>query len=95
MQASSFKKAMSDVSREFRHPKAIVAARDLDRQQKVALLKQWEYDLRQLMVASEESMTGDTPGLTAELLRAVRASLADLGGGEDEAQGTPAKAGGD
>ena len=94
MAKSRFKEALGDVSRIFKTPRAVLEASDLDRQQKIDLLKQWETDLRLLMVASEENMTGNVPGRTAELLRDVLRSLNGLGGGDDQAQPAPTKSGG-
>ena len=93
MAKSRFKEALGDVSRIFKTPRAVLEASDLDRQQKVDLLKQWETDLRLLMVASEENMTGNVPGRTAELLREVLRCLNTLGD-EDQTQPAPTKSGG-
>ena len=94
MTGSRFKQALADVSKTFRTPQAILEAADLSRQQKIDLLKQWETDLRLLMVASEENMTGNVPGRTAELLRQVLQSLDVLGARPGEEQKAPTKAGG-
>jgi hypothetical protein len=94
MAKSRFDRALADVSRVFKKPQAIVAAEDLTGEQKVTLLKQWETDLRLLMVASEENMTGDTPGRTAELLRAVLKALLELGVSDGDAPQAPTKSGG-
>jgi hypothetical protein len=94
MAKSRFKEALGDVSRIFKTPQAVLEASDLDRQQKVDLLKQWDTDLRLLMVASEENMTGNVPGRTAELLREVLRCLDALGANEDKTQTAPNKSGG-
>jgi hypothetical protein len=94
MAKSRFKEALGDVSRVFKTPQAVLDASDLERQQKLDLLKQWETDLRLLMVASEENMTGNVPGRTAELLREVLRCLNALGVNEDKAQPAPNKSGG-
>ncbi len=91
---SRFKQALGDVSKTFRTPEAIVAAADLTREQKIDLLKQWETDLRLLMVASEENMTGNAPGRVAEQLRQVLQCLEELGTHPGEGQKAPTKAGG-
>jgi hypothetical protein len=46
------------------------------------------------MVASEENMSGDAPGHTAELLSAVLISLLRMSKSDDEAQQAPNKSGG-
>jgi hypothetical protein len=94
MTGSRFKQALGDVSKTFRTPQAILEAGDLSTQQKIDLLKQWETDLRLLMVASEENMTGNVPGRTAELLRQVLQCLEKLGARPNEGQKVPTKAGG-
>ena len=94
MAKSRFKRALGDVSKVFKSPQAIVDAKDLTSQQKIDLLKQWETDLRLIMVASEENMTGDTPGRTAELLSAVLRTLSQMGISDDEAKQAPNKSGG-
>jgi len=79
MAKTRFQQALGDVSSAFKTPRAILEASDLTKQQKIDLLKQWETDLRLLMVASEENMTGGVPGRTAELLRQVLGYLEQLG----------------
>ena len=100
MDAKRFGEMQKDIAGNFVAPAAILANSDLDAAQKAALLKQWEFDLRQLMVASEENMTDQTakPGKSAELLRDVRKAIATLEGEHPdlvaETAGPPAKAGG-
>jgi hypothetical protein len=85
MEAKQFENALTDVSAHFDRPEAILGATDLDHAQKVELLKQWDHDLRLILVASEENMTGDGRGAQpAELLSRVRRALAELGVGADE-----------
>ncbi len=79
MNEAKFAEAMSDVSKAFDSPRAIVDSRELLPQQKVQLLEQWERDLRQLLVAAEENMPGDGQGGSAERLREVRQAMAALG----------------
>ncbi len=94
MAKTRFQQALGDVSSVFKTPRAILEASELTRQQKIDLLKQWETDLRLLMVASEENMTGDTPGRTAELLRQVLGGLEQLGVLEGQTGTAPNKSGG-
>jgi hypothetical protein len=95
MQPNRFSKAMGDVSRAFDHPRDILATHDLSPEQKIKLLKEWEIDLRELQVASEENMTGDnSSGTTAELLRECRGALARLGAADGDGGGAPTKQGG-
>ncbi len=82
-----------DAGRTFEHPENIVAARDLSAEQKVKLLQDWEYDLRLMLVASEENMTAGQPGRTLDLFGRVRACLNTLGVPADEEQGIGPKTG--
>jgi hypothetical protein len=92
-----FDDAMTDVAKIYAHPDDIVADQALSHEQRVKLLKQWEFDLRENMVASEENMTSAPPqeGKTAELLRDVRKALLGIGGADDEnKRAAPMKQGG-
>lgn len=78
--ADRFEEAYPDPSKCYDSPKAICADDGLDDEQKIKLLKQWEYDLRELQVAADENMT-PTPGATAktaECLQEVRECLRGL-----------------
>jgi hypothetical protein len=91
----SFDKAMNDVAKAFDHPQAICDDKDLTDEQKIKLLKQWEYDLRELQVASEENMTPPVAtGQTGELLQAVRQCLSSLRADNDLALTGASKQGG-
>jgi superoxide dismutase, Fe-Mn family len=79
-----FEQAKQDVSKAFKRPQDVAEAKNLTPVQKIELLKQWEMDLRQLMVASEENMPGTAPGQTAETMRNVRVLLTKLGAGDHE-----------
>jgi hypothetical protein len=94
MSQSRFDEAVTDVSKVFLEPREILEAADLSREQKVALLKQWDTDLRLLMVASEENMAGTDTGRTAELLQAVEQALICLGVEKKEETQSPTKTGG-
>lgn len=74
-----YEEMLSDVSAHFAKPSDLVAAQDISRDQKIALLKQWDYDLQLLMTATEENMTGTGVNTTAEQIRRVHRALADLG----------------
>jgi hypothetical protein len=80
MDQPTFEKLAADVSKHFASPDALVAREDLTREQKMALLRQWEYDLHLMQVATEENMTGNTPpGNNAEKIRAIRSAVEKLG----------------
>ena len=91
-----FQEALSDLSQVFDHPGSILATDDLTREQKIALIKQWETDLRLQLVASEENMPGTESGHSAELLTQVRKAMQSLGvTGSDDIAGAANKSGGD
>ncbi len=48
-------KAMLDPTMVFKDPKDVVANVELTRDQKIEILRRWEYDARQLEVAEEEA----------------------------------------
>ena len=94
MSAKRFEKALADVSSVFRDPRAIVEAADLTEKQKIALLTQWDMDLRLKMVATEENMAGSGSDRTAELLQLVAQALGRLGVKKKEEERAPNKSGG-
>ena len=86
------KKALLDPTAVFKQPEEVVRSDDLSRDQKIEILNRWEYDIRQLQVADEESMTAPRPepvGLDA-VLKALRA----LGAPADMEHSAPTKQGG-
>jgi hypothetical protein len=94
MDQQSFEKLVGDVATHFSTPDELVAAKDLTRDQKLALLQQWEYDLHLMQVATEENMTGDAPpGNNAEKIREVHAAAEKLGAELDPEAGGTAKTG--
>ncbi len=80
--------------KSFRRPAEVLEADDIGKAEKIRLLRQWETDLRALLVASEESMSGDGQDWAAERLRQVRGALDALGVEAEEATGVPNKTGG-
>jgi hypothetical protein len=55
----------------FRTPEAILESEDLTLEQKVKVLRQWEYDARELEVAEEENMGGGPPDMLSRILSAL------------------------
>jgi len=82
--------ALLDPGGAFGSPDAIVRNEALTREQKIELLRRWEYDARENAVALEEGM----PGGESDLLRRIVLALDRLTGGIDTEQAGPAKAGG-
>jgi len=93
MQERRYDMAKGDVSKVFAAPQEIVDAEDLSTPEKIDLLRNWELDLRSILVAAEEGMTRDRPGGTGETLGHVRSALEALGASNKDAA-APNKAGG-
>ncbi len=77
---------------DFRQPADIVIDPRLDRVSKVKLLRDWEYDAREMEVAEEEGMIAPTPDLLEDIIAALRVL-----GDQDEKSSTeapPTKQGG-
>jgi hypothetical protein len=65
------KDACRDPARFFRSPDDVVEASGLNRDQKLKVLRHWEFDCRELLVAEEESMRGGEPAPLGRVLRAM------------------------
>lgn len=90
MQEFEVNKLKVDVARNFKLPQDILDDEDLATEQKIKLLKEWEIDLRQLMIASEENMPSDNkPGTTADTLMKVSKALSTLGSKSEAAKEHP------
>jgi hypothetical protein len=83
-------KKFDNPSLAFKRPAQVLQSKDLSWEQKINVLRQWEYDVRELQVADEESMTGPEPVSLAEVREALRA----LGVVGDPDQSGPTKQGG-
>jgi len=95
MQPNRFTKVLGDVSGEFDRPRDILDSDLLSREQKIRSLQEWELDLRELEVASEENIAGAAgSGMTAELLQECRRARARLVAAGGDSGGAPTKQGG-
>lgn len=63
--------AMLDPTSVFSCPDAVCDAPALSREQKIAILRRWEYDARELEVAEEENMAGGPPDMLDQVLAAL------------------------
>jgi hypothetical protein len=77
-----YQAALSDPASHFADPAAVLDAAGLTTEQKIAVLRQWEYDESEIAVAAEEGM----PGPESELLQKIAAALVAL----DPDSGQPA-----
>jgi hypothetical protein len=83
-------KALVNPGSVFKTPEEVLQRNDLSREQKIEILRRWEYDVRQLQVAEEESMAGPQPVSLDAVLNALRA----LGASSDPDRSAPTKQGG-
>jgi hypothetical protein len=84
-------KALLDPGLVFKTPQELLANNELSREQKIEILRRWEYDVRQLQVAAEESMEGPQPVTLEAVLQALRA----IGAPADPERSAPTKQGGE
>jgi hypothetical protein len=82
-------KALTTPTSLFKTPGEVVSCDELSRDEKAAVLKQWEIDARLLQVASEEGMTGGELSQLAEVKKAQKT----LGVDALEEDGAPNKTG--
>lgn len=64
-------KAMLDPASVFASPEEIFRAKALTREQKIKILRVWEYDARELEVAEEENMGGGPPDRLGDILKVL------------------------
>lgn len=63
-----YKAAGGKTSADYESPEQLVADPDLTRDEKISILRNWEYDARELAVATEEGMGQDDAGLLGRIL---------------------------
>ena len=86
------KHALLNPSAVFERPEDVVGDKELTREQKIEILRRWEYDARELQVADEESMTA--PRSEPVTLDAILEVLRQLGAPADVEHSAPTKHGG-
>lgn len=87
----SIEQALLDPATVYASPDAVVDDPSLDREQKIEVLRRWEYDARELEVAEEENMGGGPPDMLDQILAALR----KLNAGIDVDHSPPTKQGGE
>jgi hypothetical protein len=85
--AIDVEQALLDPGSVFDTPEAVVAAGSLSDQQKIEVLRRWEYDASESAVATEEGM----PGGEDDLLHRILAALDQLGAEIDVEETGPTK----
>jgi hypothetical protein len=88
---TSFAKALLDPTAVFHSPDDVLQRHDLSREQKIEILRRWEYDARALQVAEDESMLASQP---QPPLEQVLLALRKLGVEFDPQSSAPTKHGG-
>jgi hypothetical protein len=87
MDPEKFQKALMDPQSVFEVPENVVSAPDLTRDQKVEILRRWEYNAAEEAVALEEGM----PGEESNLLRRILIALGEIAGPIDVEHTGPTK----
>jgi len=86
----NFEQALLDPTSVFSAPDDVAAELSLNREQKIKILRRWEYDARELQVAADENMCGGPP----DRLEQILATLHRLGVDRDLEHAPPTKQGG-
>jgi hypothetical protein len=86
------KNALNNPAAVFERPQDVVGADDLSREQKIEVLRRWEYDAREMQVADEEGMAPADP--QPSILDAILKALRSLGAPADVDRSAPTKQGG-
>lgn len=77
MTKSVVNEAIADASKVFSAPIEVVESRDLSRDEKITILRNWELDARRLVSAGDENMPAE-PGPGRSRLPEVQAALRAL-----------------
>ncbi|WP_020677906.1 hypothetical protein [Geopsychrobacter electrodiphilus] len=85
-----FERAKNNPGSQFSRPLDLLTENALTREQKIAILRRWEYDARELAVAEEENMGGGPPSVLPEVLEALHRLNAEI----DVEHSSPTKQGG-
>ncbi|TNJ40812.1 hypothetical protein [Phaeobacter sp. B1627] len=83
-------KALQDPSSVYAEPAEILADDRLAREEKIEILRRWEYDAREISVAEEEGL----PVGNGENLKKILLALQELVGEIDPQETAPTKQGG-
>lgn len=71
-------KALLDPGSVFASPEALLQQDGLSKEQKIEILRRWEYDASENCVAVEEGMPGDESGLLRRILLALGQLAGDI-----------------
>src|SRR5690606_38764838 len=87
MSPEDFEKALAYPQSAFGTPERVLAAAGLTREQKIEVLRRWEYHATEEAVAVEEGMKGEEP----DFLRRILLALGELTGPLDLERTGPTK----
>jgi hypothetical protein len=76
-----YEKSLLDPSSVFATPEEVLQRSDLSKQQKIEILRRWEYDEIEVAVAEEEGMVGDRPLMLRRILLALEQLTEGIGSG--------------
>ena len=82
-----YRQALLNPAAVFESPEAVLQQSDLTKEQKIEILRRWEYDASEVAVAEEEGMVADRP----LMIHRVAAALEELTGGVGDAHHAPTK----
>ena len=68
---TDFDKALKDPSAVYHSPFDVLQDKNLNAEQRLQILQQWEQDERELDVAQEEGMSGGEKSILDEILNAI------------------------
>ena len=89
---NEFREALLDPAAAFGSPADVLTSRRFSEQDKIEILRRWEYDANEQSVACEEGMSG--PDNVGALLQQIVSSLRELTGDIDTDHTPPTKQGG-
>jgi len=87
----NIEKALINPAKVFESPQSVCDESTLSTEQKVEILRRWEYDAREMQVAEEENMKGNS----GDILDDVLAALNSIGADEHLEHSSPTKQGGE
>jgi hypothetical protein len=86
--------ALTDPASTFTSPKNVLLNHELSKEQKIEVLRRWDYDMRDIEVAEEENMQGRENADNAEMHEQILAALHILKAYIDLERTPPTKQGG-